>query len=99
MIAPDQVAALARLYGHVDDVDLYVGGFLERSVDDSLLGPTFKCIVGDQFARLKLGDRFFYDLGLDRNTRFTEDQLREIRKTSMARILCDNTDTITRFVP
>ncbi len=50
-----------------------------------------------QFARLKLGDRFFYDLGLDPNTRFSEQQLREIRKTSMARILCDNTDTVTRY--
>ncbi len=50
-----------------------------------------------QFARLKLGDRFFYDLGLDPNTRFSEQQLQEIRKTSMARILCDNTDTVTRY--
>ena len=98
MIEPDQVEELGRIYAHVDDIDLFVGGFLERSVDDSLLGPTFKCIVGDQFARLKLGDRFFYDLGLDDNTRFTPDQLREIRKTSMARIICDNTDTIHKCV-
>ena len=26
------------------------------------MGPVFKCIIGDTFARLKLGDRFFYDL-------------------------------------
>ncbi len=47
-----------------------------------------------KFARLKLGDRYFYDLGLDSRTRFTPEQLQEIRKTSMARIICDNTDTI-----
>ncbi len=66
---------LKRFYSSVDDVDLYVAGFLERAHGDSILGPTFKCIVGDQFARLKMGDRFFYDLGRDPDTRFTPDQL------------------------
>ena len=56
---------LKLLYNDVDDIDLYVGGFLERRHLDSILGPTFKCIIADTFARLKIGDRFFYDLGLD----------------------------------
>ena len=38
-----------------------------------------------------MGDRFFYDNYGTEATRFTEPQLKEIRKTSMARILCDNT--------
>ena len=45
------VAKLEQLYRSVDDVDLYVGGFLEVAHEDSILGPTFKCIIGDQFAR------------------------------------------------
>ena len=52
----------------------------------------FKAILADTFLRLKYGDRFFYDLGLDEKTRFSLDQLQEIRKATMARILCDNTD-------
>lgn len=49
--------------------------------------------------RLKMGDRFFYDLKeSDGTKRFTPRQLRNIRKTSMARILCDNTD-ITEVQP
>ncbi len=48
LIPPDAVEELSLVYDHVDDVDLFVGGFLERAQGDSLIGPTFKCIVGDQ---------------------------------------------------
>ena len=52
-IEADDVKKLKRIYNHVDDVDLYVGGFLEKRHNDSPLkvGPTFKCIIGDTFAR------------------------------------------------
>ena len=94
----DDVDRLKSLYTNVDDIDLYVGGFLERKHRDSILGPTFKCIIADTFARLKIGDRFFYDL--DQNgTKFTPEQLNELRKTSMARILCDNTDNMDQIQP
>jgi len=98
-LSSDQIRRLRRLYNTVDDVDLYVGGFLEAAHEDSILGPVFKCIIGDQFARLKKGDRFFYDLGLDRKTAFTPNQLTQIRKVSMARLICDNTDDIDRIQP
>merc|ERR1712113_218736 len=90
---------LRTLYRHVDDVDLYVGGFLEAAHQDSILGPVFKCIIGDQFARLKKGDRFFYDLGLDENIAFSLPQLDEVRKTSLARIICDNTEDVDSIQP
>ena len=80
------------LYDDVDDIDLFVGGTLEVSHKDALLGPAFTCIIGDQFLRLKEGDRFYYEHGHDPSTRFSLDQLGEIRKVSMARIICDNTD-------
>ena len=48
---------------------------------------------------LKYGDRFWYDLGdlpgLPK-IKFTLKQLTEIRKSSMARIVCDNTETTTQ---
>jgi hypothetical protein len=34
--------------------------------------------VGDQFARLKKGDRFFYDLGDQHGVPFTQEQLTEV---------------------
>ena len=60
---------------------------------------TFRCIVADGFMGLKYGDRFWYDLGdlpgLPK-IKFTLKQLSEIRKSSMARIVCDNTETNTQ---
>ena len=78
-IDPEHIEQLRSIYRHVDDVDLYVGGFLEAAHEDSILGPVFKCIIGDQFARLKKGDRFFYDLGLDENLAFSLSQLNEVK--------------------
>ena len=53
-IDPQDVRKLQQSYQHVDDVDLFVGGFLERkhNSDSPLkIGPVFKCIIGDTFAR------------------------------------------------
>ena len=77
-INPEHIAQLKSVYRDVDDIDLYVGGFLEAAHEDSILGPVFKCIIGDQFARLKKGDRFFYDLGVDQNIAFSLVQLDEV---------------------
>ena len=35
---------------------------MENPKDDALIGDTFLCLIGDTFARIKYGDRFFYDL-------------------------------------
>lgn len=39
-----------------------------------------------------MGDRFFYENGDSRYTRFTLDQLNEIKKTTMSSILCHNVE-------
>jgi len=51
-----------KVYRNVKDIDLFVGMFLEDpGFNGGLVGKTFLCLIGDQFARLKKGDRFFYD--------------------------------------
>jgi len=49
------------MYSCPDDVDLAVGGSLEKLAPDSLFGPTFQCIVGKQFFKARVGDRFFFE--------------------------------------
>lgn len=92
------IDVLRNIYKSVDDIDFFVGGMSEKPVSGGLLGWTFLCVVGDQFARLKKGDRYFYDLGGQPGS-FSEVQLQEIRKSSWARVICDNTDTIRAVQP
>ena len=50
---------LKELYG--DDpnkVDLWVGGLMEENVPGSQLGPTFLCLLTEQFKKLREGDRY-----------------------------------------
>ncbi|EFX83339.1 hypothetical protein DAPPUDRAFT_240129 [Daphnia pulex] len=58
------VDRLASVYGSVNDIDLYIGGLVERHLPGSMLGPVFSS------------------------------QLQEIRKMSLAAIICDNADHI-----
>lgn len=52
---------MKNLYPSIDDVDLYVGGLLEKPMKGSTVGPTFTCIIGENFHRWKFGDRLFYE--------------------------------------
>lgn len=45
-----------------------------------------------QFKDLKDGDRFFFDNGHSKTTRFSRKQLDEIKRINIAGILCNNLD-------
>lgn len=83
---------LQVLYEHPEDVDLTVGASLETHVPGALAGPTFLCILTEQFYRTRVGDRFFYENG---ENGFTPAQLAEVRsKSSMARLLCKHGNNV-----
>jgi len=75
---------------------LFMGGVSEKAVAGAILGPTFLCLVGDQFSRLRRGDRFFYE---EVTARFTEAQLDQLKKVSLARVLCDNSNDVAVMQP
>ncbi|CAB0039484.1 unnamed protein product [Trichogramma brassicae] len=84
---------LRRLYGDPRNIDVWVGGILEDQLPDAKVGPLFKCLLAEQFQRTRDGDRFWYENpGV-----FSTGQLEQIRKSSLARVLCDNGDNITRI--
>ncbi|GLH02037.1 Peroxidase [Gryllus bimaculatus] len=94
----EDVEKLKRVYKHPDDIDLTVGGLLERPKPGALVGPTFQCLIGDQFIRWKMGDRFFYEFrGFEHS--FTTVQVNEIKKSTFSRLICDHGDEINTMQP
>lgn len=93
-IRPDDRRRLEQIYnGKVEDVDLFPAGIVEIPVKGSRFGFTFTCILTRQFSRVRQGDRFWYE----RKSVFTSTQLKEIRKASISRIICDNADGVSRI--
>ncbi|EFN77155.1 uncharacterized protein LOC105189890 isoform X2 [Harpegnathos saltator] len=90
-MAPEVIARMKRIYASVDDIDLFPGGMSERPLQGGLVGPTFACIIAIQFRQSRKCDRFWYETD-DPNIRFTEHQLAEIRKTTLAKVMCENMD-------
>lgn len=84
---------LRNLYGHPNNIDLFTGGILEDVIPGARVGPLFRCLIIDQFKRLRDGDRFWYE----NPSVFKPEQLTQIKQASLARILCDNGDNITRI--
>lgn len=88
VITPEDIAKLRTIYGSHEDCDLSVCGALERHVPGTITGPTFTYINTEQFYRLRVGDRYFFE---NEQNNFSTEQVREIRKASLARLYCDNT--------
>nr|XP_024214055.1 peroxidase-like [Halyomorpha halys] len=87
------ISRYTTIYEHPSDVDLWSGGVSERPLPGSMIGPTFGCIIATQFSYARRGDRFWYELP-NQPSSFTPEQLQEIRKIKLSRVICDNTDLI-----
>lgn len=92
------IAALKAAYSHVDDIDLFPGIMSEKALKGALVGPSLAFIIGEQMQRLKRCDRFYYETA-NPMVRFTPDQLAEIRKTSMAKMICANSQYARKIQP
>lgn len=83
---------LKQLYGDPNNIDLFVGGILEDQIDGAKVGPLFRCILIEQFNRLRHGDRHWYE----NPSSFRPEQLSQIKMASLGRVLCDNGENITQ---
>ena len=92
-IPPEALSKLRSIYDHVDDIDLFPGAMSEKLHKRGITGPTFFCLNKIQFINLRYGDRLWYEnAGV-----FSKMQKREIRKVTLAKVLCDNGDNIDRI--
>ena len=92
---PTTLQRLRELYNSEDDIDLWVGGLAETPLLGGRIGPTFACIFAITFKGLREGDRFYYENpGV-----FTPEQLNEIKKASLSRVICGNGDDIREVQP
>ncbi|KAL3213630.1 hypothetical protein MRX96_007652 [Rhipicephalus microplus] len=63
-LMPREVTMLyADLYEDVQDIDLFTAGMNEPALPGGDVGRTFAAIIAEEFRRLKLGDRFYYEHG------------------------------------
>ncbi|XP_028269796.1 eosinophil peroxidase-like isoform X2 [Parambassis ranga] len=79
---------LLDLYGTPSNIDVWLGGVAEPFVNGGRVGPLFACLIATQFQKVREGDRLWWE----NDGVFTEDQKASLRETSLARIICDNTD-------
>ncbi|ALC47914.1 CG42331 [Drosophila busckii] len=86
-VGPESARRIGHAYRSVHDIDLFVGGIAERPVIGGLVGPTFACIIAQQFSNTRRGDRFWYENGGFESS-FTPAQLHSLRSVSLAQVLC-----------
>lgn len=87
VVGVDTGRRIQQGYRTVDDIDLFVAGIAERPVIGGLVGPTFACIIAQQFSNLRKGDRFWYENSKFESS-FTPAQLQSIRQVSLAQLIC-----------
>lgn len=85
------VELLKSMYQSYEDVELYVGGMLEafESVGNPLAGPTFGCIIGENYNNVMGGDIYFYSHP-ENPYPFTKAQIDAIHNYTVPSIYCSN---------
>ncbi|KAJ8944427.1 hypothetical protein NQ318_002123 [Aromia moschata] len=97
-IKPEYIRALKYMHANPHEVDLLVGALLEDPLPGAVVGSTFNCLLKQQFELLKRTDRFWYENDLPPSSLTTE-QLKEIKKVTLAGLLCANTDDLDSVPP
>ena len=84
---------LQSVYTNVADIDPWTGAFSESSVEGGIVGATIACILGEQFTKLKDGDRFFFthEKGGSQGEQGLEASVKDMfLRRRLSDIMCDN---------
>jgi peroxidase len=82
---PALAAKLEALYGTVDTIDLFVGALAEDDAPGAMVGALLRAVLVDQFARLRDGDRFWYE------NRVGGEELAKLEATTLSDVLLRTT--------
>ncbi|CAG5103234.1 Oidioi.mRNA.OKI2018_I69.chr1.g678.t1.cds [Oikopleura dioica] len=85
---PDVINRLTVLYGDIDNTDIWIAGLLEDIPTGSRVGPTFQCLLMEQFSRYRTGDRFWFE----NPSTFSAAQTQAIQAVDMGLVLCETSD-------
>ncbi|GCC26268.1 hypothetical protein chiPu_0004683 [Chiloscyllium punctatum] len=84
---PEVARKFFQLYRTANNIDVWVGAIAEPQVTGGKVGPLLACLIGQQFKNLRDGDRFWWE----NDGVFSGSQRQALAKTSLSRIICDNT--------
>ncbi|KAF4530614.1 hypothetical protein B566_EDAN019103, partial [Ephemera danica] len=82
--------------GRMDEMLMGMVNQVAQAMDDAVTSevcPTFACILGKSFRKLRQADRFWFE-NPDHPGAFTPAQLSAIRQVRFSRLLCDNGDNV-----
>lgn len=89
VVGNDKIAQkILKMYKHPDNIDVWLGGLVEKLLPGSRTGSLFSCLIGKQMKALRDGDRFWWEA----EGMFSQQQKTELLKGSLSRIICDNSD-------
>jgi len=105
-ISPDNLNKLHAAYGgDMHAIDAWLGALLERPVPGALVGELLQKVIGDDFNRLRIGDRYWYEKILKDPSDFgdfgdaywgvlmgTGLGLEPVTKVTLASVIAANTD-------
>ncbi|KAJ8733054.1 hypothetical protein PYW07_015653 [Mythimna separata] len=95
---PERLYRLMQTHKCPSDIDLLGGIWGENHVKGGMVPETLYCVVVEQLRRTIASDRHWYERP-NRPHAFTEDQLKAIRKVTIAGVLCCVGDHVTEIQP
>ncbi len=84
----EEAILLEQVYGHIDNLDPWVGMLAETHMEGVLMGRLMHVIVKDQFQLLRDGDRFYFE----NDPFFDQDEIDAIKNTTLRDVLMRNTN-------